>query len=264
MSDGIIVDIPIPKMIFIIPYRDRENQKSLFIRQMKYVLEDIPLNDYKIYFSEQCDTRDFNRGAMKNIGFLAMKLKYPNDYQNITFIFNDVDTMPYQKNFINYQTSQNNVKHFFGYDYTLGGIVSILGSDFEKTLGYPNLWAWGFEDNMFQNRVKDRGINIDRGQFFVMGGKEIIQLSDEIFKTVNRDEYDRCVNNTDDGIHTIQSLEYSIDEDINTIRITNFNTPFANNPSKNTLFNIKDGKTPFKNVASVRKGRGNAGMKMFL
>ena len=44
----------IPKIIFIVPYRDRENQKNLFLRQMKYVLEDIPSTDYKIYFSEQC------------------------------------------------------------------------------------------------------------------------------------------------------------------------------------------------------------------
>jgi hypothetical protein len=41
----------IPKIIFIVPYRDRENQKNLFLRQMKYVLEDIPSTDYKIYFS---------------------------------------------------------------------------------------------------------------------------------------------------------------------------------------------------------------------
>lgn len=254
-----------PKIVFIIPYRDRENQKNLFIRQMHYVLEDIPSEDYKIYFSEQCDARDFNRGAMKNIGFLAMKLKYPNDYKNITFIFNDVDTIPYRKNFLNYQTSPNVVKHFFGYDYTLGGIISILGGDFEKTRGFPNLWSWGFEDNMFQKRVLDNGLKIDRGQFFVMGGKEIIQLSDELFKTVNRTEFDRYLKNTDDGLHTIQSLDYIIDEENLTIRVTQFNTPFNNDPTKNTLFNIQDGKSPFKNVANGRKGRfGNVAMKMFI
>ena len=93
------VEQKIPKLIFIIPYRDREQQKHFFNRQMDYVLEDIGKDNYEIYFAHQCDSRDFNRGAMKNIGFIAMKEKYENNYKNITFVFNDVDTMPYTKTF---------------------------------------------------------------------------------------------------------------------------------------------------------------------
>ena len=255
----------IPELIFIVPYRDRKSQKGLFVRQMRYVLEDLPADSYEIYFAEQCDNRDFNRGAMKNIGFLAMKHKYPNDYKNITFVFNDVDTMPYDKNLLNYKTTHNNVKHFYGYDYTLGGIVSITGSDYEKTLGFPNLWSWGFEDNLFQKRVKDNGLNIDRSQFFVMGGREIIQLADEVFKVVNKGEFERSVENTNDGIHTIQSLEYVLDDESQSIRISGFNTPFPNNPAGNSTFNIKDGKRPFKYDKNNRRGRfGNSTMKMVM
>lgn len=244
----------IPKFIFIVPYRDRKNQQSLFNRQMAYVLEDVPQSDYKIYFSEQCDDRDFNRGAMKNIGFLAMKQKYPNDYQNITFVFNDVDTMPYEKNVLLYQTSPHNIKHFFGYEYTLGGIVSILGADFERTLGYPNLWTWGYEDNSLKARAEMRGINIDRSQFYKVGSKEIIQSVDDIYKKVNRDEYNRYVENRDDGIHTISSLDFSIDEENQTIRVNHFTIPYANDPSKNTLFDIRSGsRTPFTKGRSYMK-----------
>ena len=82
----------IPNRIFIVPYRDREKEKKKFLERMNDYLSDS--NDWEIYFSHQCDTRPFNRGAVKNIGFLAMKEKYPNDYKDITFIFHDVDNTP--------------------------------------------------------------------------------------------------------------------------------------------------------------------------
>jgi hypothetical protein len=57
---------------------------------MTFLLEDENPGDYEIYFSHQVDNRPFNRGATKNIGFLAMKKKYPTDYLNIDFIFKSI------------------------------------------------------------------------------------------------------------------------------------------------------------------------------
>ena len=85
----------VPKLIFIVPYRDREEHYRIFTETMnKYLTVDNPQGPYKILYIHQMDKRGFNRGAMKNIGFLVVKRAYPNDYQNITLVFNDIDSMP--------------------------------------------------------------------------------------------------------------------------------------------------------------------------
>jgi len=82
----------IPQRVFIVPYRDREEEKKNFLAHMHNYLREH--DDWEICFAHQCDTRPFNRGAMKNIGFLAIKDKYPEHYQNITFIFTMLITIP--------------------------------------------------------------------------------------------------------------------------------------------------------------------------
>jgi hypothetical protein len=153
-----------PTLVFIVPYRDRETHYKLFSSAMKDAL--VNALPYKIFYINQKDTRGFNRGAMKNIGFLAVKNMYPTDYQNITLIFNDIDTMPSKDTILNYQTKRGVIKHFYGFDHTLGGIVSILASDFEILNGFPNFWAWGYEDNLLQSRANNAGIVIDRSLFY--------------------------------------------------------------------------------------------------
>jgi len=213
----------VPKIVFIIPYRDRVEHKEFFTVYMKHVLEDIPKTDYEIYFVEQKNTLPFNRGAMKNIGFLALKYKYPDDYKSITFVFNDVDTVPYSKNVINYDTTQGIVKHFYGFKFALGGIFSIKGGDFERTNGFPNFWAWGGEDNYMQKRVEYAGLYIDRSLFFNILDKNILQLCDGVKRLICRKEAATVVNmTTTDGLVTIRNLNYEFKDEY--INVYNFQT----------------------------------------
>jgi hypothetical protein len=200
----------IPKRIFIVPYRNRIQHKFFFSKYMSYILEDV--DDYEIFFSHQCDARTFNRGAVKNIGFIVAKNKYPEHYKDITFIFNDVDTIPFNKIF-DYETTHGIVKHYYGFKYALGGIVVIKGSDFEKTNGYPCFWGWGMEDTTLQKRCDRVGLKIDRSVFYNIGSPEILQLFDGISRIISKkDPWRGDHDNGHDGLITIKNLKYTIDD----------------------------------------------------
>jgi hypothetical protein len=203
-------NIIVPKRIFIVPYRNRIQHKFFFSKYMSFLLED--KQDYEIYFSHQCDARTFNRGAVKNIGFIAAKNKYPHHYKDITFIFNDVDTIPFHKIF-DYDTTHGVVKHYYGFKYALGGIVVMKGADFEKTNGFPGFWGWGMEDNVLQKRCEAIGLHIDRSVFYNIGSPEILQLFDGISRIISKkDPWRGEHDNRMDGLITISDLKYTIDE----------------------------------------------------
>ena len=213
----------IPSVVFIVPYRNRHQHKAFFLTYLTSILPST-LN-YEIFFSHQCDVRSFNRGAVKNIGFIAVKNKYPNDYKNITFVFNDIDTLPFT-NLFDYETIPGIVKHFYGFTYALGGIASITGEDMEKINGYPNFWGWGMEDNVLQKRCELHGIQIDRSNFHKIGSPNIIHLFDGVSRIINRkDPYRATHDNGIDGINTITKLKYNIkfesDNPIDNINHTN-------------------------------------------
>ena len=199
----------IPTIIFIVPYRNRPQHKFFFSNYLTTIMAG--RDDYEIFFSHQCDSRSFNRGATKNIGFLAAKNKYPNNYKDITFVFNDIDTIPFSTIF-DFETIIGTVKHFYGFKYALGGIVSLKGCDFEAINGYPNFWGWGMEDNVLQKRCERIGLTINRNQFYPIGSPEIIHLFDGVSRIINSKDPLRATNdNGIDGLKTIHKLNYSVD-----------------------------------------------------
>ena len=59
----------IPDIVILVPYRDLKSHYEIFSQKMSHY--NIP-----IYYIHQLDDRPFNRGAMKNIGFLMTKRMY--------------------------------------------------------------------------------------------------------------------------------------------------------------------------------------------
>lgn len=203
-----------PKIVFIVPYRDRAPQLNVFRIMMKNLMEDYEESSYEICIAHQQDKRPFNRGAIKNLGFIAIKDKYPNDYQDITFVFHDVDTFPCWKGLLKYETNHGVVKHFYGFKHTLGGIVSITGKDFERINGFPCFWSYGYEDNLLQTRCLRSKIRIDRSVFFPIGHPYIFQSVDHFVKSVNRN-WKQLLRNDDiwNGISTLRDIHYCWDNE---------------------------------------------------
>jgi hypothetical protein len=204
---SIALPLPVPLRIFIIPYRNRQADKEQFLANMKILLADT--EPYEIYFAHQYDYRPFNRGAMKNIGFLAIKAKYPEEYKNMTFIFHDVDTWPAEKGLIDYQTTPGVVKHFYGYKFALGGMFAIKGADFEKTKGFPNFWGWGIEDNLMNDRCLAAGLLIDRSQFYDIADKRIARSFDGFQRIISRQDSLTYKQAGCDDITSLKNLQWT-------------------------------------------------------
>lgn len=255
------------KYAFIIPYRDRECHKHFFLKYMEYLLEDYSIESYEILFCHQNNNLPFNRGAMKNAGFLYIKEKYPENYKNIIFIFNDIDTLPYKKNMFNYDVNSNEIKHFYGFKFALGGIFSIRGEDFEKINGFPGLWSWGWEDTIIQERALNLNMKINRDIFYEYGSKDILHMIDGLIKNVslkNRDNYKK--KNIVDGLNTIKHLQYSKNEKTNMLDIVTYINMYE--PQDNTVINAKlllNNKIDEKNKVNEIKNENSFNFKrMFL
>ena len=150
-----------PSTIIIVPYRDRESHRTIFLKHMSDVLSGI---DYEIVIVHQDDRRPFNRGAIKNIGFLYAKKMYPEKYRQIILVFHDIDIMPWKKGQFSYWTNFREARHFYGYENILGGIVAMRGVDFERINGFPNIWTWGLEDNILGERCELLNIKINNSE----------------------------------------------------------------------------------------------------
>jgi hypothetical protein len=224
----------IPDIVILVPYRDRKSHYEIFSQKMSHY--NIP-----IYYIHQLDDRPFNRGAMKNIGFLMIKRMYPKDYKNITLVFNDIDSISPNK--LDMKTQHGTIKHFYGYNFTLGGIVSITAGDFEKINGFPNLWSWGYEDNALNLRAKLHNITVDRSVFYKITDPKFIRLKEENTREVNHDEYIIYKRNVE-GVHNIKDLQYVIDEN-GFVNVSSFNTGRDPNYKKYRTHDLKNGNVVF-------------------
>ncbi len=172
------------RLNIVVPYRDREPHFLRFVPHMRAYFSRDKLDSkipYRVLIIEQSPGLPFNRGALKNIGFLVGR-----DSSEYT-CFHDVDYLPIWANYSftdvptsiawygaevsliapgrSDRTIRHNLEHFFG------GVVLCPNNLFDQVNGYSNLyWGWGFEDSDLRLRFTAADVETKRrkGSFQVM------------------------------------------------------------------------------------------------
>lgn len=246
-----------PNIIIIVPYRDRPEQLYFFTTHMSHILTQYAEQDkvVRVLFCHQVDKRPFNRGAMKNLGYIWSKKTYGEDVANkITFVFHDIDTLPYKKHIMDYdldtvinKREKNKyqdeiVKHFYGYKFALGGIFSIKGRVFELLGGFPNFWGWGYEDNAFAYKCEIFDIDINYDDFYPILDNKVLFLNNghkKITTDSNKDYMSLITKNCIDNIKNVHFVERNIDDNFN-IEVLKNNVNYVNGNIQFTMIDVLD------------------------
>jgi hypothetical protein len=165
------------KYNFIIPYRNRKEHLDEFVRRFTAYLEGKEI-DVQFFVVHQIHPGEFNRGAMKNIGFLEACKTRPDGL----FVFHDVDTYPTYWGSIPYEAKPGQFKRpvLNSSPGNLGLICCCYKPEFERTNGFPNYWGWGSEDGVLYYRASHLGIPIDE--------KNMINYTDKRY-VINHEHY---------------------------------------------------------------------------
>lgn len=229
-----------PHTVFIVPYRNRKENKKQFEEYLTKVKEYNEWDDecVKVYYIHQKDTRPFNRGGIKNIGFFIIRRMYPETYQNMTFIFHDIDSIPETPDLIPYTTIHGEVAHYYGYKFSLGGMFAIKGSDFEKSNGFPNLWGWGYEDTILNDRIIQCDLKINRSIFYDIRDEKILRPFDGYSRLMSKRENTmyKLEKNTMDNMNDIRQIRYETEGNI--IHVLYFITKRNYDPSEFIEVNV--------------------------
>jgi len=154
------------KMALIIPYRNRYEQLSIFVRQMHPFLKRQNV-DYRIFVVEQAGNTPFNRALLFNIGFNE-SMKFD---QYDCFVFHDVDLIPEDDR--NEYTCPSSPRHLsvavdkfnyrLPYQGLFGGAGSFTREHFELINGFSNeFWGWGGEDDDLYKRITAKELKLMR------------------------------------------------------------------------------------------------------
>ncbi|WP_448207826.1 galactosyltransferase-related protein [Azospirillum sp. sgz302134] len=162
------------RLHIVVPYRDRESHLRQFVPWVSafFARLDTPI-DYRVTIVEQEAGLPFNRGAIKNVGFVLGEA-----WSGYTCL-HDVDYLPMNADYswaeeptpiLWYGAERRPVAPgrsamtvTTNLDSTMGGALLMPNTIFRQIDGYSNaFWGWGYEDFDFSLRIRARKIPTGR------------------------------------------------------------------------------------------------------
>ena len=165
----------LPRLSIIVPYRNRQEHLARFVPHIATYFERDKIDrniPWQVVIVEQVPGKLFNRGLMRNIGFLLTEGEA--DY----FCFHDVDYLPIWADYqypatparLCWHGAQEvpinparpdevvvNDRNLF-----FGAVVMFNKADFRRVNGYSNdYWGWSFEDIDLRMRCVIEGLTIE-------------------------------------------------------------------------------------------------------
>lgn len=153
-----------PKLLVIVPYRDRAAHLPEFLPYIKTTLhaQEIP---HEIAVVEQSAGKLFNRGLLCNVGFVA--LGHSADYvclHDVDMIGEDFD-YSYTEHAAHISARERRRNYEEWYPEYLGGVTLFSAAAFTAVNGFSNeYYGWGCEDDDLCARCRSFDIPIIRRQ----------------------------------------------------------------------------------------------------
>jgi hypothetical protein len=148
------------RLAIVVPYRDRAEHLARFLPHLATYFERDLFDRFipwSLHIVEQAGDAPFNRGALKNAGFLLSR-------EHADYVcFHDVDYLPVWADYSYVRQPTRLIWHGLypqpGYDTFMGGVVAFNRPDFERINGYSNDYAgWGYEDDDVRERCRRAGL----------------------------------------------------------------------------------------------------------
>lgn len=151
----------------IIPFRNREKHLPVLLRYLFPLLLKRNNIHARVFVVEQMDRHPFNRGKIKNAGYLEAMKFFPYN----CLIFHDVDLIM-ESHRIPYDCTHSPMHlsvRIDKFNYTLpylrlfGGVQVLSTEHFQRINGMPNtFWSWGGEDDNLFYRTARRRLRLHR------------------------------------------------------------------------------------------------------